>query len=102
MSTEKNTPDGNSILRALKGFRRPSAGQEPPPPPQNNSPAPSHSVGYVTPSRIHRKAITTWQDELAVQQLKELSFRTGVPQQKLIAIALNELFKQNGMKPVAS
>jgi hypothetical protein len=51
------------------------------------------NLGYaIPPSRRTKKAVTTWQDAVAVQQLKDLAHERGVSQQKLIAEALNLLF----------
>jgi hypothetical protein len=99
MSNDKPSPaDGNSLLRKMAAYARTRNH----PPPKDLEAPPAGNGTYLAPSRTHRKAITTWQDALAVHQLKELSLVTGKPQQKLIAEALNELFVKHGKKPVAS
>ena len=63
----------------------------------------SDIIGYPTPpSRITRKAITTWQDAVAVQQLKDIAGERRVSQQKLIAEALNMVFAKYGRPPIAT
>jgi hypothetical protein len=64
-------------------------GKAPPPPVEQRD-----HLGYaVPPSRRVKKAVTTWQDAVAVQQLKDLAHERGVSQQKLIAEAFNLLFE---------
>ena len=40
-------------------------------------------------SRKNRKSITTWQDEVVLKELKDISHERGIPQQALIAEGLN-------------
>jgi hypothetical protein len=54
------------------------------------------------PSRERRKALTSWQDEAAIKELRDLSHATGRSQQQLIAEALNLLFAKHGMGTVAT
>ena len=46
----------------------------------------------IPPSRQGRKAITTWQEEEAVRQLKVIALDQGWTQQRAFAEALNLLF----------
>ena len=56
---------------------------------------------YVPPSRKNRKSFTTWIDEAALKELRDLSRETGRKQQELIAEALNMLFVKHGKPRVA-
>jgi hypothetical protein len=84
--------DRGAILRALAGFTQgkvtPPEGDGPPKP-------------YVPPSRKNRKSFTTWIDEAALKELRDLSHETGRKQQDLIADALNMLFVRHGKRRVA-
>jgi hypothetical protein len=63
----------------------------------------SDGIGYpIPPSRMTRKAITTWQDAVAVQQLKDIAGERRISQQKLIAEALNMVFAKYGRPPIAT
>lgn len=89
--SKRTTKNRNPLIEALTGFRR--------------TPEPAAGAGraYPTPpSRKTRKPITVWQDELAVRQLKALALERGVPQQKIVAEALNLLFAKYGKPPVAT
>ena len=55
----------------------------------------------VPPSRRRAKAMTVWQDEAAIKQLKELAVERNASQQKLVAEALNLLFSRYGKPPIA-
>jgi hypothetical protein len=55
----------------------------------------------VAPSRERRKPLTTWQDEVALKELRDLSHETGRKQQELVAEALNMLFVKHGKRRVA-
>jgi hypothetical protein len=71
-------------------------------------PQPRHCVGgfdraySVPPSRQARKVVTTWQDEITLKQLKQLSAETDQSQQALLAEALVLLFAEYGKPPIAS
>ena len=41
--------------------------------------------GCVPPSRKNRKSITTWQDEVVLKELRDISHKTGIKQQEQIA-----------------
>lgn len=56
----------------------------------------------VPPSRKNRKALTTWQDEVALKQLKLIATETGVSQQALIAEGLNYVLTKYGKPAVAT
>jgi len=56
---------------------------------------------YVPPSRKNRKSITTWQDEVVLKELKDISHETGIPQQVLIAEGLNYVLAKYRKRPVA-
>lgn len=57
--------------------------------------APTAAASYpIPPSRQTRKAVTTWQDEVALKQLRSLSHERGESQQALLAEALDLLFAQ--------
>ncbi|HEY7086043.1 MAG TPA: ribbon-helix-helix domain-containing protein [Hyphomicrobiaceae bacterium] len=61
----------------------------------------SDTKAYVAPSRERRKPLTTWQDEVALKELRDLSHETGRKQQELVAEALNMLFVKHGKRRVA-
>jgi hypothetical protein len=74
-------PDRAGILGALQRFSRGRSGQ----------PAHRPKTAYpIPPSREQRKALTTWQDSVALRHLKEISVETGLSQQALIAEAINQ------------
>jgi|JRHI01.1.fsa_nt_gi hypothetical protein len=52
-------------------------------------------------SRHGRRAITAWQEEAAVQQLKAIAFEQNWTQQRAVAEALNLLFAKHGKPTVA-
>ena len=55
----------------------------------------------LPPSRHGRRAITAWQEEAAVQQLKAIAFEQNWTQQRAVAEALNLLFAKHGKPTVA-
>jgi hypothetical protein len=55
----------------------------------------------VPPSRRSRKALTTWQDDVAVRQLKTIALEQGWTQQRALAEALNLLFAKHGKSTIA-
>jgi hypothetical protein len=55
----------------------------------------------IPPSRQGRKAITTWQEEAAIRQLKALALEQGWTQQRAVAEALNLLFGKLGKPTIA-
>lgn len=62
----------------------------------------SGSSGYQPPpSRKNRKALTTWQDEAALKQLKHISIERGISQQELIAEGINYVLAKYGKPTVA-
>jgi hypothetical protein len=81
----------DGILGALTRFGR---GGVPPPDGDANKP-------YVPPSRKNRRSITTWQDEVVLKELKDISHETGIPQQVLIAEGLNYVLAKYRKRPVA-
>jgi hypothetical protein len=84
--TKRQEQDREGIGAALERFSR-----RPPP-----------GKAYVPPSRKNRKSITTWQDETALKELRDLSHERGRSQQELIAEALNLLFAKHGKRTVAT
>ena len=56
----------------------------------------------MPPSRANRKALTTWQDEAALKQLKHLAADLGVSQQALIAEGINHVLAKYGKPTVAT
>ena len=90
MIKKQEPQDRRAILRALAGFTQ---GTVTPP---DGPPKP-----YVPPSRKNRKSFTTWIDEAALKELRDLSHETGRKQQELIAEALNMLFVKHGKRRVA-
>jgi hypothetical protein len=56
---------------------------------------------YVPPSRKNRKSFTTWIDEAALKELRDLSHATGRKQQELIAEGLNYVLAKYRKPPVA-
>jgi hypothetical protein len=44
---------------------------------------------HAPPSRKNRKSITTWQDEVVVKELRDISHDRGIPQKVLIAEGLS-------------
>jgi hypothetical protein len=56
---------------------------------------------YVPPSRKNRKSITTWQDEVVLKELKDVSHERGIAQQALIAEGLNYVLAKYRKRTVA-
>ena len=92
MSKTKTEKDRNPLLAGLNPFRRTQAGAQPAPQP----------VYPIPPSRQNRKALTTWQDAIALKQLKAIADEQGVSQQKALAEALNLLFTKYGKPAIAT
>ena len=68
--SRKQQPDRNSLAAVMAKI----TGKAPPPPVEQRD-----HLGYaVPPSRRVKKAVTTWQDAVAVQQLKDLAHERGV------------------------
>lgn len=87
-------PDRNFLAAVMAKI----TGKAPPPPVEQRD-----HLGYtIPPSRKTKKAITTWQDAVAAQQLKDLANERGVSQQKLIAEAFNLLFAKYSKPTIAS
>jgi hypothetical protein len=57
---------------------------------------------YVPPSRRNRKSITTWQDEVVLKELRDISHETGISQQVLIAEGLNYVLTKYRKRTVAT
>ena len=91
MIKKQEPQDRGAILRALAGFTQGKVT-----PPEGDAAKP-----YVPPSRKNRKSFTTWIDEAALKELRDLSHETGRKQQELIAEALNMLFVKHGQRRVA-
>jgi hypothetical protein len=91
MSKTKTEQDRNPLLAGLNPFRRTAVGQPAPQP-----------VYPIPPSRQNRKALTTWQDAIALKQLKVIADEQGISQQKAIAEALNLLFAKHGKPAIAT
>ena len=91
MIKKQEPRDRGAILRALAGFTQGKVT-----PPDGDAAKP-----YVPPSRKNRKSFTTWIDEAALKELRDLSRETGRKQQELIAEALNMLFVKHGKRRVA-
>ena len=98
MSTRKTRPapavDRDSLVDRLMPWGR-GRSAEPPPPA-------AEAGAYIPPSRRTKKTFTAWMDKDAIEQLKRLAARQKVPQQKLIAEALNLLFEKHGLPPIAT
>jgi hypothetical protein len=60
------------------------------------------SKRYVPPSRKNRKSITTWQDEVVLKELRDISHERGIPQQVLIAEGLNYVLAKYRRRTVAT
>ena len=88
--------DRDGILNSLMNFGR---GRSALPP----TPAPAQEPSsYIPPSRRTKKTFTAWMDKAALEQLRHLSELKRIPQQKLIAEALNLLFEKHGLPPIAT
>ena len=98
MSREKPAPgpDRNRIMDTLKVFRG-GGGSAP-----QGTPPTGTGAYPIPPSRQRRKAVTTWQDELALKQLKDLANEKGKNEQALLAEALNLLFVRHEKPPIAN
>jgi hypothetical protein len=92
MIKKSNEQDRDGILGTLTRFGR---GKVAPPADIGGKP-------YVAPSRKNRKSFTTWQDETALKELRNLAHETGRKQQELVAEALNLLFIKYGKRAVAT
>jgi hypothetical protein len=88
-----NDTDREGILGALQRFRRGRSDQ---------APAKPRTVYPIPPSREHRKALTTWQDAVALRHLREVSVATGLSQQALIAEGINHVLAKYGKPAVAT
>ena len=86
----KQSQDRNAWLDRLNPLRRT---------PQPVRPAAAYPVA---PSRKNRKALTTWQDEAALKQLKHVAAEVGVSQQALIAEGINHVLAKYGKPTVAT
>jgi hypothetical protein len=72
-------------------------------PPAASPPQHAETTGYtIPPSRRTKKTFTSWADRDALQQLKRLSEKKRVSQQRLIAEAFNLLFEKHGLPPIAT
>jgi hypothetical protein len=91
---KKPQPQEQGRDRILRTLTRFSGGRLPAP--EGNA-----NKTYVAPSRERRKPLTTWQDEAALKELRDLSHQTGKKQQALVAEALNMLFAKHGKRTVA-
>jgi hypothetical protein len=89
---QQDQQDRGAILRALASFTQGKVT-----PPEVDDP----KQPYVPPSRKNRRSFTTWIDEAALKELRDLSHETGRKQQELIAEALNMLFAKYGKRRVA-
>ena len=54
------------------------------------------------PAAKNRKSITTWQDEVVLKELKDISHERGVPQQVLIAEGLNYVLTKYRRRTIAT
>ena len=86
----KQSQDRNAWLDRLNPLRR------------TPRPAPPAAAYRVPASRSTRKALTTWQDEAALKQLKHLAPELGVSQQALIAEGINYVLAKHGKSTVAT
>ena len=98
---KKSAPDAaerQGIMRTLATFGRGRAVVAPPP-----ERVAQNGLAYpVPPSRRTRKSFTTWQDEAALKQLKQLAAALGISQQALIAEGINHVLAKYGKPTVAS
>jgi hypothetical protein len=92
MIKKPSEQDRDGILGTLARFGRGKVT-----PPTDNG-----DKAYVPPSRKNRKSFTTWQDETALKELRNLAHETGRKQQELVAEALNLLFVKYGKRAVAT
>jgi hypothetical protein len=86
----KQSQDRNTWLERLNPMRRT---------PQAARPAAAYPVA---PSRANRKALTTWQDEAALKQLRHLANDLGLSQQALVAEGINHVLAKYGKPTVAT
>jgi antitoxin-like ribbon-helix-helix protein len=56
---------------------------------------------YAPPSRRHRRSLTTWQDEAAIQALREIGAVHRRTMQALIAEGINHVLAKYGKPPLA-
>jgi hypothetical protein len=62
----------------------------------------SATGGYVVPpSRRNRRSLTTWQDEAALQALREISVEHRRTLQALLAEGINYVLVKHGRSPLA-
>jgi hypothetical protein len=97
----KSAPDAaerQGIMRTLASFGRGRAVVAPPP----ERVAQNGRAYPVPPSRRTRRSLTTWQESVALQQIKEIANEEGIPQQKVIAEALNMVFVKYNKPTVAT
>ena len=91
---EEEEQERKGILHALSRFR---GGRTIEAGPQG-----SPTIYPTPPSRRHRRAFTSWQDVVALDGIKEISKRTGISQQALIAEGINHVLAKYGKPTVAS
>ena len=71
--------------------------------PLRRTPQPRPAGAYaVPPSRANRRAFTTWQEQAALKQLKQLAADLGMSQQALIAEGINHVLAKYGKPTVAT
>ena len=61
----------------------------------------SSQIGGRPKSRVGLVAVASWHHPAVAKQLKQISAETGIKQQRLIARALNQLFKEFGRPEIA-
>ncbi len=61
----------------------------------------SGTGGYIAPSRRNRRSLTTWQDEAALQALREIGVEHRRTMQALIAEGINYVLVKPGRPPLA-
>ena len=90
--------DRETLAAKLLPWGRSRSAPPPASPPQSSEPG----AYTIPPSRRTKKTFTAWADVDALKQLKRLSEKKRVSQQKLIAEAFNLLFEKHGLPTIAS
>jgi hypothetical protein len=91
---EDDEQERKGILHALSRFRGARTIEA--------GPQGSATIYPTPPSRRHRRAFTSWQDVAALDAIKDISKRTGISQQALIAEGINHVLAKYGKPTVAT
>jgi hypothetical protein len=96
----KAQDDRSGLLNRLMSLGAKPA-NPPAAPPDAAQKRPRRGTYPIPAHRKNRRAYTTWLDEAAIRQFKQIALDTGVSQQDLMVEAINDLFVKSGKPPIA-